>query len=88
MRNGRPIEGAEAFRSNNEQSGKYGGYQPLGLLALGEKAKVPEGKYLALGDNSGNSADGRYWGYVPGKDVAGRPLFIYFPFTKHWGPAK
>ncbi len=88
LRNGKPIEGSGAFRSNNEQSGNYRGYQPLGLLALGEKAKVPEGKFLALGDNSGNSADGRYWGFVPGKDVAGRPLFIYFPFTKHWGPAK
>jgi signal peptidase I len=88
LRNGRPIEGSSAFRGNNEQSGKYGGYQPLGLLALGEKAKVPPGQFLTLGDNSGNSADGRYWGFVPGKDVAGRPLFIYFPFTSHWGPAK
>lgn len=88
LRNGKPIEGSVAFKANNEQSGRYGGYQPYNLLALGEKAKVPEGKFLALGDNSGNSADGRYWGYVPGKDVAGRPLFIYFPFTKHWGPAR
>ena len=88
LRNGKPIQGSSAFRGNNEQSGKYGGYQPLGLLALGEKAKVPPGQFLALGDNSGNSADGRYWGFVPGKDVAGRPLFIYFPFTSHWGPAK
>ena len=88
LRNGRPIEGAGAFLGNNEQSGNYGGYQPLGILALGEKAKVPAGQFLALGDNSGNSADGRYWGFVPGKDVAGRPLFIYFPFTKHWGPAR
>ncbi len=88
LRNGKPIEGSIAFKSNNEQSGQYGGYQPYNLLALGEKAKVPPGQFLALGDNSGNSADGRYWGYVPGKDVAGRPLFIYFPFTKHWGPAR
>jgi len=87
LRNGKPIEGSTAFRANNERSGNYGGYQPRDLLALGEKAKVPPGKFLALGDNSGNSLDGRYWGYVPGKDVAGRPLFIYFPFTKHWGPA-
>jgi signal peptidase I len=88
LRNGKPIDGSEAFRSNNEQAGKYRGYQPYGLLDLGAKAKVPPGQFLALGDNSGNSADGRYWGFVPGKDVAGRPLFIYFPFTKHWGPAK
>lgn len=88
LRNGKPIEGSEAFRGNNEKSGNYVGYQQRGKLEPGEKMKVPPGKFLALGDNSFNSEDGRYWGYVPGKDVAGRPLFIYFPFTKHWGPAR
>ena len=88
LRNGKPITGSSAFNGNNEQSGKYRGYVPMGLLNQGEKLKVPAGSFLALGDNSGNSLDGRYWGFVPGKDVAGRPLFIYFPFTKHWGPAK
>jgi signal peptidase I len=88
MRNGKPIEGATAFHDNNEHKGQYVGYIQYGLLANGRKLKVPEGQFFALGDNSGNSADGRYWGFVPGKDVAGRPLFIYFPFTKHWGPAR
>jgi signal peptidase I len=32
--------------------------------------------------------DGRYWGFVPAKDAVGRPLFIYFPFTRRWGPAR
>jgi signal peptidase I len=41
-----------------------------------------------MGDNSGNSADGRYWGFVPAADVIGRPLFIYYPFTRRWGPAR
>ena len=49
---------------------------------------VPESSYLALGDNSMNSFDGRFWGFVPAKDVVGRPLFIYYPFTRRWGPAK
>ncbi len=87
MRNGKPIEGSTAFKSNNERLGKYPGYIPMGLLSPGDRLKVPDGQYFALGDNSANSADGRYWGFVPGKDVAGRPMFIYFPFTKHWGPA-
>lgn len=87
MRNGKPIEGATAFKSNNEQKDGYKGYFAMGLLSPGEKLKIPKDHFFALGDNSANSADGRYWGFVPGKDVAGRPLFIYFPFTKHWGPA-
>ena len=41
-----------------------------------------------MGDNSPNSADSRYWGFVPGADVVGRPIFVYYPFTRHWGPAK
>jgi signal peptidase I len=53
----------------------------------GATVKIGADQYLALGDNSANSLDGRYWGTVPAKDVVGRPLFIYYPFTKRWGPA-
>jgi signal peptidase I len=41
-----------------------------------------------MGDNSGNSQDSRYWGFVPLKDAIGRPVVIYYPFTKRWGPAR
>jgi signal peptidase I len=88
LRNGEPIDGAAAFRKNNGREGKYAGYQAQGLLAFGQKIQVPEHAFFALGDNSGNSADGRSWGFVPEKDVVGRPLLIYFPFTKRWGPAR
>jgi signal peptidase I len=87
-RNGRPITGAAAFDKNARQVEKYPGYQNLGSLAEGKTMTVPSGGFLALGDNSANSKDGRYWGYVPAKDVVGRPLFIYYPFTKRWGPAR
>ena len=94
-RNGRPITGADAFEENARREGKYRGYFN-GVLANGarylltgnESLTVPTDGYFAMGDNSGNSADGRYWGFVPAKDVVGRPLFVYFPFTRHWGPAK
>ena len=88
MRNGKPIEGAQAFRKNNERVAPFGGYELRGILAAGQKATVPDGKFLALGDNSRDSYDSRYWGFVPGKDVVGRPLLIYYPFTRRWGPAK
>lgn len=86
-RNGQVIEGAKAFQLNNDRIGQYSGYQARGLLSPGLKVEVPAKHYYAMGDNSGNSYDGRDWGYVPEKDVVGRPLWIYFPFTKRWGPA-
>ena len=87
-RNGAPITGSSAFEANAKRQGNYTGYIALGNLAAGRTVKVPEQRYYALGDNSGNSQDGRYWDFVPAKDVVGRPVFVYYPFTSRWGPAR
>lgn len=87
-RNGAPISGAHAFEQNARQEGLYPGYRADGNLAFGQTLEVPEHSYFALGDNSPNSRDGRSWGFVPEKDVVGRPLFIYYPLTKRWGPTR
>jgi signal peptidase I len=88
LRNNAPITGAEAFAANANQTGNYPGYEAREKLAPGLKVEVPARSFFAMGDNSPNSQDGRYWGFVPAKDVVGRPLFVYFPFTRHWGPAR
>jgi signal peptidase I len=102
-RNGLPIEGADAFGKNARREGKYPGYtngsgNPAAILdgtpgsdytlPVGGSVTVPPNSYYALGDNSPRSKDSRYWGFVPEKDVVGRPLFIYFPLTRRWGPAR
>jgi signal peptidase I len=86
-RNNAPATGAEAFDKNAHREGKYQGYVNLRRLGKGDVVTVPKNSFMALGDNSPNSMDSRYWGFVPAKDVVGRPLFIYFPFTRRWGLA-
>lgn len=86
-RNGEPIEGSKAFGKNARRDGDYPGYVNTGRLDVGQTATVPEHSFFAMGDNSPDSSDGRVWGFVPERDVVGRPLFIYYPFTRRWGPA-
>jgi signal peptidase I len=86
-RNGAPITGAPAFDKNAHRADRYVGYRQEGSFKEGAEVVIPPGQYLPLGDNSANSLDGRYWGTVAAADVIGRPLFIYYPFTKRWGVA-
>ena len=46
---------------------------------------VPRQTYFAMGGNSENSFDSRYWGPVPERNLVGRGLFVYWPFVPHWG---
>lgn len=43
--------------------------------------------FLCLGDNSPESSDGRYWGFVPRRLMLGRALLVYWPIPRA-GPIK
>lgn len=41
---------------------------------------VPPDYIFAMGDNRDDSADSRYWGFVPRENIEGTPLVIYWSF--------
>jgi signal peptidase I len=47
--------------------------------------KIPDGMYLALGDNHAMSADSRAFGFVPQDNLRGKAMCILWPFGSRWG---
>lgn len=91
--NGRRAEGYgynQVMSGTREQPNRgYRGYGNLPsaarLVTPTETFTAPPDGYIALGDNSYNSLDSRYWGPVPARNLVGRGFFVYWPFTRHWG---
>lgn len=73
--NGKEIDHPMSVRSNYYYNrGDYG--------KEGEAVTVPKGYYFALGDNSANSRDSRYWGFIPKRSLIGKAILLYWPLPR------
>jgi len=84
--NGEPAKEAGMNKVMSRQNG-YRGYTLVdgGYVAMDREVQLPEKRYMAMGDNSFDSSDSRYWGPVPEENLVGPALFVYWPFLPHFG---
>ncbi len=73
--NGKEIGSPDSVRSNYYYNrGDFG--KELSSVT------VPRGSYFTLGDNSANSRDSRYWGFVPKNNLIGKAVLLYWPIQR------
>lgn len=65
--NGSPV--AESHTLNQD----YASFGPI---------EIPPDSYFVMGDNRPASADSRYWGFLPKKNVIGQAFIRIWPLTK------
>lgn len=86
--NGRPVEVLEKDDAWYERLGDAPHTVRLGSRPLepwGPK-RLPDGQYLVLGDNRGESQDGRNFGLVHRNAILGRAVAIYWRSGLTWLP--
>jgi signal peptidase I len=81
-RNGSHISGSKIFAYENSKTNGYESYTSVGTLANQHPVRVNFGEYFVLGDNSKDSGDSRFWGFVPENEVIGSPLFVFYPLHR------
>ena len=82
-----PVDGYRGYSNTAQYSATT--YLPMRYLTSPDSTfRVPLKDYFALGDNSYHSSDSRDWGTVPQRNIVGRGLLVYWPFTSHWGQIK
>ncbi len=89
----RVLEPYPFKRLVQDVAGGYRGYQlprydpstPAAIRSENSVLQLGEGEYLPLGDNTGSSLDGRYFGAVKRDRVIGPAFMVYWPFGSRWG---
>lgn len=95
LADGVPVTEPEGIRRISECRPGYSGYRLVDprtlqvsralLVTRRDSVTLDDRDYLALGDNTTNSKDGRYWGPVPQSNLVGPAFLVYWPFSRRWG---
>ena len=72
--NGEEIDSPPINQFFYYNRGEYG--------AENETITVPENSFYVLGDNSKNSRDSRYWGFVQADNLVGKAFVIHWPIKR------
>lgn len=88
--NGENMTQPRGIQRVEQQTNGYFGYQTTErfdtmLRTSSDTVSLKNDEYFACGDNQPNSADSRYWGPVPMKNLVGPAFMVYWPFSSRWG---
>jgi signal peptidase I len=90
--NGQVLDTRPAFERIYSRQNGYSGYVIINGYPASKYLNSPDATYtvppkhlFVMGDNSRSSLDGRFWGSLPAKDLVGRAVFVYWPFSKRFG---
>lgn len=68
--------------NENEETGPILDREKLKEAILNDKIVLDQDYYYVMGDNSANSYDSRYWGFVSKKRIKGKPFVRFWPLNR------